>query len=536
MSPSDAAPRPRLPRVDMHYRVELDGVPRRIDLPFVTGVLADLAGQPALPLPLVGDRSFVEVDSEHFDAFMAEVAPRLAVRVPFHLLGRDELAVELAFKRLDDFAPDAIVRGVPALAQALEAAGPAGPADADLVARVGAQLDAILHHPAFNKLEAAWRSLHRMVQANEPDGLCPIRVMVITKTELAKALARYKGAAWDQSPIFKRIYSDGHGSPGGQPFGCIVLDFAFDHGSADVEVLGELAKIAAACQAPLLAAAAPSLMQMESWLEIGNPRDITKIFTTPEYAAWRALRDSDDSRSLALVMPRYLERAPWRDVRLGGAGLRFDESVGAGWLWANPAYLLATVIQRSFRIHGWFSDIVGLASGGAVEGLAQASPPAEGEPASTVGPVEARLDDRRLDELARNGLVALVARGRSNIATFMRAPMLCKPAEYDDPDATANARLGAQLSYQLIVGRFAHFVKAIVRDALGAGQGRLEAEAILRAWIADYAEPPAAAPNAFGGAPRPLAAAEVVVEDDPGQPGHFRAKFYIRPRGTPGPA
>ncbi len=173
------------------------------------------------------------------------------------------------------------------------------------------QVNQILHHEDFQKLEGAWRGLHYMVNNTETDEQLKIRVMNISKADLGKTLKRYKGTNWDQSPLFKKIYEEEYGQFGGEPFGCLVGDYHFDQSAPDVELLAEMAKVAAAAMAPFITGASPNLMQMDSWQELANPRDLTKIFSTPEYAAWRSLRESDDSKYLGLAMPRFLSRLPY---------------------------------------------------------------------------------------------------------------------------------------------------------------------------------------------------------------------------------
>src|SRR5215216_3800907 len=178
-------------------------------------------------------------------------------------------------------------------------------------AKLTAQVNQVIHHPEFQQLEAAWRGLHYLVNNTETDEQLKIRVMNISKNELGKTLKRYKGTNWDQSPIFKKMYEEEYGQFGGEPFGCLVGDYHFDHSPPDVEILGEIAKISASAHAPFMTGAAPSLMQMDSWQELGDRRDLTKIFGTPEYAPWRSLRESDDARYLGLAMPRFLARLPY---------------------------------------------------------------------------------------------------------------------------------------------------------------------------------------------------------------------------------
>ena len=177
--------------------------------------------------------------------------------------------------------------------------------------KLTAQMDLILHHPDFQKLESAWRGLSYLVNNTETDTMLKIRVLNVSKDELRKTLKKYKGTLWDQSSLFKKIYGEEYDQPGGEPYGCLVGDYFFDHTPADVELLGEMAKIAAASHSPFITGAAPSVMQMESWSELSNPSDLAKIFTTPEYAAWRSLREADDSRYIGLAMPRFLARRPY---------------------------------------------------------------------------------------------------------------------------------------------------------------------------------------------------------------------------------
>ena len=223
--------------------------------------------------------------------------------------------------------------------------------------KMSEQINAILHYPDFQKLESAWRGLHYMVNNTETDEFLKIRVMAISKQDLGKTLKRYKGTAWDQSPLFKKLYEEEYGQFGGEPFGAIVGDYHFDHSPPDVELLGEMSKVAAAAHCPFITGAAPSVMQMESWSELANPRDLTKIFLTPEYAAWRSLRESDDARYLALCMPRFLGRLPYGAKTSPVEAFNFEEdTVGADhdkYAWCNAAYAMATNVNRSFKLYGW---------------------------------------------------------------------------------------------------------------------------------------------------------------------------------------
>ncbi|MEO7007715.1 MAG: type VI secretion system contractile sheath large subunit, partial [Caldimonas sp.] len=226
------------------------------------------------------------------------------------------------------------------------------------------QVNLIIHHEEFQKLESAWRGLHYLVNNTETDEQLKIRVLNVSKQDLGKTLKRFKGTAWDQSPIFKKLYEEEYGQFGGQPYGCLVGDYHFDHTPPDVELLTEMSKLAASAHAPFVTGASPTVMQMESWQELANPRDLTKIFTTPEYAAWRSLRESDDAKYVAMCMPRFLARLPYGAKTSPVDEFDFEEDhTGAShdkYSWANAAYAMATNINRSFKTYGWCSRIRGI--------------------------------------------------------------------------------------------------------------------------------------------------------------------------------
>ncbi|MEF7614147.1 type VI secretion system contractile sheath large subunit [Aquincola sp. MAHUQ-54] len=399
--------------------------------------------------------------------------------------------------------------------------------------KLSEQINLILHHADFQKLEGAWRGLHYLVNNTETDEMLKIRVMNISKQDLGKTLKRYKGTAWDQSPLFKKLYEEEFGQFGGEPFGCLVGDYHFDQSAPDVELLGEMAKVAAAAHAPFITGASPNVMQMDSWQELANPRDLTKIFTTPEYAAWRSLRESDDSRYLGLAMPRFLSRLPYGARTNPVEAFNFEEDTGAAdhskYTWANAAYAMATNINRSFKEYGWCSRIRGIESGGAVEGLPTHTFPTDDGGVDMKCPTEISISDRREAELAKNGFMPLVHRKNSDFAAFIGAQSLQKPAEYDDPDATANANLAARLPYLFATCRFAHYLKCIVRDKIGSFKERDEVQRWLQDWILNYVDGDPAHSSEQTKARKPLAAAEVVVEEVEGNPGYYTSKFFLRP-------
>ncbi|MEJ2691753.1 MAG: type VI secretion system contractile sheath large subunit, partial [Candidatus Thiodiazotropha sp.] len=382
-------------------------------------------------------------------------------------------------------------------------------------------------------LEGSWRGLHYLVNNTETDEMLKIRVMNISKQELGKTLKKYKGTAWDQSPIFKKIYEEEYGQLGGEPIGCLLGDYHFDHTPPDVELLSGMAQVAAAAHAPFITGAAPTVMQMDSWQELANPRDLTKIFQTPEYAAWRSLRESEDARYIALAMPRFLSRLPYGARTDPVDEFDFEEDTEGAqhnkYTWSNSAYAMGTNINRAFKLYGWTTRIRGVESGGAVEGLPTHTFPTDDGGVDMKCPTEIAISDRREAELAKNGFMPLLHRKNSDFAVFIGAQSLQKPAEYDDPDATANANLAARLPYLFASCRFAHYLKCIVRDKIGSFKEREEMEQWLNRWIEKYVELNPAAASEAAKARKPLAAAEVVVTDIEGNPGYYSAKFFLRP-------
>lgn len=395
------------------------------------------------------------------------------------------------------------------------------------------QVNAVLHHRDFQALEGAWRGLHYLVNNTETDEMLKIRVMNISKKDLHKTVKKFKGTAWDQSPIFKKVYESEYGTFGGEPFGCLVGDYYFDHSPPDVELLGEMAQVSAAAHTPFIAGASPAIMQMESWQELANPRDLTKIFQTPEYAPWKSLREADDSRYIGLAMPRFLARYPYGAKTDPVEEFDFEEDTeGADhskYCWSNSAYAMATNITRAFKYFGWCSRIRGVESGGAVEGLPVHTFPTDDGGVDMKCPTEIAITDRREAELAKSGFMPLLHKKNTDFAAFIGAQSLQKPFEYDDPDATANANLSARLPYLFAICRFAHYLKCIVRDKVGSFKERDDMQRFLQKWIMQYVDGNPQTSSEETKARRPLAAAEVVVEEVEGNPGYYTSKFYLRP-------
>lgn len=395
------------------------------------------------------------------------------------------------------------------------------------------QVNQIMHHEQFQKLEGAWRGLHHLVNNTETDTMLQIKVMNISKKDLHKTLKRYKGTAWDQSPLFKRLYEEEYGMFGGAPYGCLVGDYYFDHSPQDVELLGEMSKICAAAHAPMIAAASPSLLLMDSWQGLSDPRDLSSLFTTALHAEWRSLRDSEESRYLGLTLPRVLARRPYGAKSDPVDEFDFEEDTAGAdsskFTWMNSAYAMAVNINRSFKLYGWCSRIRGIESGGSVENLPTHTFPTDDGGVDMKCPTEIAISDRREAELAKNGFMPLLHKKNTDFAAFIGAQSLQKPAKYEDPDATANANLAARLPYLFATCRFAHYLKAMVRDKVGSFKEREDMQAFLQGWILQYVHGDPAHASEQEKAEKPLAGAEVVVEDVEGDPGYYSAKFYLRP-------
>jgi type VI secretion system protein ImpC len=407
---------------------------------------------------------------------------------------------------------------------------------AEIDLKLTQQVNHILHHPEFQKLEGAWRGLHHLVSHTETDEMLKIRFMPLSKNDLGKTLKKFEGTLWDQSPLFKKIYEEQYGQLGGEPYGCLIGDYHFSHSPQDVKILAGMAQIAAGAHAPFIAGADPAVMQMDSWQELTNPRDLTKIFSTPEYASWRSLRESEDSRYLGLAMPRFLARLPYGAKTEPVEEFDFEEDMAGAdskkYTWANSAYAMGVNINQAFKAFGWCTRIRGVESGGAVEGLPVHTFPSDDGGVDMKCPTEIAISDRREAELAKNGFMPLIHRKNSDFAAFIGAQSLQAPAVYEGPEgaaATANANLSARLPYLFASSRFAHYLKAIVRDKIGSFKDRAAMEKWLNDWILQYVDGDPANSSEEIKARKPLAGAMVTVTEDESNPGYYRSVFQLKP-------
>lgn len=398
-----------------------------------------------------------------------------------------------------------------------------------------AQINEILHCPEFQTLESSWRGLHFLVSRTEIDERMKIRALPLSKTELRNTLRKFKGTAWDTSPLFKKIYEQEYGLLGGTPYGLLVGDYYFDHTPTDCETLREMSKIAAASHAPFLSAAQSSVLGLDTWQDLSSPRDLSAIFATAEYAAWNSLRKSEDSRYVALTLPRFLGRTPYGAKTNPVDEFAFEEETSGAdpsqFCWVNSAYGMAANITRAFTEYGWCTHIRGVESGGAVENLPTFTFPTDDGGVDLACPTEVAISDRREAELSKNGFMPLLHRKNTDVAAFIGGQSLQKPSAYDDPAATANAELSARLPYMMAVCRFAHYLKVMVRDKIGSSfQSADDLQDWLERWLVrNYVHADPRHASETGRVRRPLAAAEVIVTEVEDNPGYYNAQFLLQP-------
>jgi type VI secretion system protein ImpC len=399
--------------------------------------------------------------------------------------------------------------------------------------KLTAQMNEILHAPEFQQLESAWRGLHYLVYNSETDATLKIRVFNVGKTELYRNMKLFPGARWDQSPLFKKIYEQEFGQLGGEPYGALVADYHFSHAPTDVQLLRDLSKVASAALAPLITGADPSLMGMDSWTELSNPRDLGKLMDTPEYAAWKGLRDSVDSRYVAMCMPRVLSRLPYGAKSEPVEEFAFEEDTdghkGEKYGWMNAAYAMAANINRAYKEYGWTVRIRGVQSGGEVINLPTHTFPTDDGGVDLKCPTEIAITDRREGELSKVGLISIIHRKNTDKAAFIGAQSVYKPKTFMTTEATAADNLSARIPYMFAVSRFAHYLKCMVRDKVGSTKEKDQLERWLNDWITLYVDGDPKNSSEEIKARFPLAAAKVTVVENEENPGYYAANFYLRP-------
>ncbi len=397
--------------------------------------------------------------------------------------------------------------------------------------KLTAQLNEVMHDPAVQKLESTWRGLHYLVMQSETSTTLKIRVLNLKKQELFKDLE--KAVEFDQSSLFKKIYEEEYGQLGGQPYGMLVGDYEFGRNAEDINLLKMISGVAAASHAPFVSAANPKLFNFESWTELANPRDLAKVFDSVEYAAWKSFRESEDSRYVALAMPRVLGRLPYGENFKRVAEFNFEEQVDGkehnNYLWMNAAWAYAARITDAFAKYGWLARTRGVEGGGKIEGLPVHTFPTDEGGVAMKCPTEIAISDRREFELSNLGFLPLLHSKGNDFAVFMGAQSCQKPKTYFDAAANSNAELSAKFNLILNTSRFAHYLKVMARDKIGSFMEVGQCGVWLNSWINQYV---VANPELVGDeekAKKPLAEAKVNVRAVPGKPGSYEAVAYLRP-------
>jgi type VI secretion system protein ImpC len=442
-------------------------------------------------------------------------------------LGRDAAAKERGKDIIKQFVSE-VLEGSITVGRDTEAMLNARIAQLDHL--ISLQLNEVMHAPEFQRLEASWRGLKYLLSQTETSTMLKIRVLNVSKKELLRDLQR--APEFDQSALFKKVYEEEYGVFGGAPFGAILGDYEFSKSGQDIELLEKVSQVAAAAHAPFLTAASSEMLNLESFSTLDSPRDLGKIFESTEYAKWKAFRQTEDSRYVALTVPRMLLREPYGNDTVPVEAFHYEERVDGTdhnkYLWGNAAWALGARVTNAFAQYGWCACIRGVESGGLVEGLPVHNFRTDSGDVAMKCPTEVPITDRREKELADLGFAPLVhCKGTPN-AAFFSVQSAQKAKVYDKDAATANARISAQLPYIFAVSRFAHYLKTMMRDKIGGYMSRSDAQTFLNNWISNYVVANDDASMSVK-AKRPLKEARVDVQEDPRKPGVYRAIAFLRP-------
>jgi len=402
---------------------------------------------------------------------------------------------------------------------------------AELDQLISAQLSEVMHGADFQKLESSWRGLHYLCKHTSTGEQIKIKVLNTTKKELVRD---FKTAIdFDQSALFKKVYEEEFGTFGGAPFGALIGDFDIGRQAEDMYFAEQMAHVAAAAHAPFISAASPELFGLESFTDMGKPRDLSKVFDTVEYAKWKSFRESEDSRYVGLTIPRFLGRLPYNPKDgTTTEGFNYVEEVDgsnhAKYLWVNAAYAFGARLTAAFETYGWCAAIRGVEGGGLVEDLPTHTFKTDDGEIALKCPTEISITDRREKELSDLGFISLVHCKNTDYAAFFGAQSAQKTKKYDSDSANANAALSAQLQYMFAVCRIAHYMKAMMRDKIGSFASAANVQEFLNRWISQYVTGDDAATQAVK-AQYPLRESSVQVSEVPGRPGAYRAVSFIRP-------
>jgi len=403
--------------------------------------------------------------------------------------------------------------------------------------KLSIQLNEIVHNEKFLKLEGTWRGLHHLIMNSETSTGLKIKVLNASKRDLNRDLT--KAVEFDQSQLFKKIYENEFGTPGGEPYAALVGDYEWGNHPDDIETLRLISNVAAGAFAPFISATGAGMFGFNDWTELSKPRDIAKIFETQEYMKWRSFRDSEDARFVSLVMPRVIARLPYGSATKPVDEFNYEEApfdeAGAAkpmqhgqYCWMNAAYVMGTRLTDAFAKYGFCVAIRGAEGGGKVENLPTHVFTSDDGDLDAKCPTEIGITDRREFELSNQGFLPLCHYRNTDYAVFFGAQTVQKPKKYDRPEATANAAISARLPYIMATSRFAHYLKVMARDKIGSFMEAVDCERWLNRWITNYVNT-----NQDAGqdtkARYPLREARVEVKEIPGRPGSYNAIAYLRP-------
>jgi type VI secretion system protein ImpC len=404
---------------------------------------------------------------------------------------------------------------------------------AEIDRKLSEQLNAIMHNERFLKLEGSWRGLHYLVMSSETSSSLKIRMLQASKKELARDLQ--KAIEFDQSQLFKKIYENEFGTPGGEPYGTLIGDYEWTHHPDDVETLRLVSNVAAGAFAPFISGVGAGMFGFNDWRELSKPRDLEKIFETAEYIKWRSFRDTEDSRFVSLVMPRVIARLPYGSNTKAVDEFAYEEAPKASngrdapmahdnFCWMNAAYVMGARMTDAFAQTGFCTAIRGAENGGKVSNLPTYTFISDDGDQDLQCPTEIGITDRREAELSKLGFLPLLHYKNHDYAVFFGAQTAQKPKKYDRPEATANAAISARLPYIMATARFAHFLKVMARDKIGSFMEADDCEVWLNRWIQNYVDPMGSDRAKF-----PLREAKIEVKEIPGAPGSYNAVAHMRP-------
>ncbi|RLB43299.1 MAG: type VI secretion system contractile sheath large subunit [Deltaproteobacteria bacterium] len=403
---------------------------------------------------------------------------------------------------------------------------------AEIDKKLSLQLDAILHHPEFQKLESAWRSLKFLVDRTDFRENIKIELLNVSKDDLLEDFEDSPEVV--KSGLYKIVYTAEYGQFGGQPYAAMIGNYEFGPGPQDIKLLQYIASVASMAHAPFIAAAGPQFFGLDNFQGLPNLKDLKSIFEGPQYTKWQAFRESEDARYVGLTLPRFLLRLPYGPDTQPVKAFNYQEDVSGDhehYLWGNTAFAFATRLTDSFAKYRWCANIIGPMGGGAVEDLPLHQYEAMGAIQTKI-PTEVLISERREFELAEEGFIALTMRKGSDNAAFFSANSCQKPKYFgqskEGKEAELNYKLGLQLPYMFVINRLAHYLKVIQRENIGTWKERVDLERELNNWIRQYvADMDNPLPNVRSR--RPLRQAQVTVEDVEGEPGWYRVGLKVRP-------